>query len=910
MRPATSLRATILSITIAMLVPTGLAAEVLELHVSPQGDDTGSGSSDAPLATLEGARNGLRKARAAGKTSAPAHIIVADGRYELAGPLVLLPDDGGTVSAQVTYEAAPGARPVFSGGRKITGFQPHKNGIWRAFVPDVAAGKWYFEQLFVNEKRAVRARTPNALWFRPVDVGEELDPSEESKSPRKGRQTLWMRPDDFPAVSDLVDGELKDVNLVVCHNWDNTRRFLDHINPEDRSLVTSGEAMKPWNPWRKNSTFILENFPGALDEPGEWFLSRDGCLYYMPLPGEEMNTAEVYAPVAEKLLVLQGDAAAGRLVDHVTFKGLVFQHGQWLTPQTGFEPNQAAASIEAVVMADGACNIAFEDCEIAHVGTYGIWFRKGCRDNTVRRCRLFDLGAGGIKIGETKPAANAAESTGHITVDNNIIRAGGFIFPCAVGVWIGFSPDNRITHNEIADLFYTGISIGWRWGYGESNAKRNRISDNHIHHIGKGLMSDMGGIYTLGPSEGTVVSGNLIHDIQSYSYGGWGLYADEGSSGILFENNIVYDTKTGGFHQHYGRENVVRNNIFVDSTQHQIQASRVEPHLSFTFEQNIISWATGPALSGPWKELKFAGGNNCWWNHAGETIKFAEKPLPEWQKQGHEEGSIIADPLFVDASCHDFRLLPGSPALDLGIQPVDCSKAGLYGDTSWTAGAQTYPRLQAPPEPPADPIHETFERDKAGEPPRHIDIHVENNGDSILVTDETAAAGRHSLKITDAPGLKQTYNPHLTWTVNFPDGIATNGFDLLVEPGSVIEFEWRDWSAHQYQTGVQFSIRNCKLTTTNGEAMDLPSGQWMHFEITGGIGGQSPRTWSLAVTAPGQEARQFKGLPYEKPDFKRLTWIGFTSNASENTSFNLDNFKFQSKQPRLNQPRHGTADGG
>ena len=185
------------------------------------------------------------------------------------------------------------------------------------------------------------------------------------------------------------------MNLVVYHNWDNTRRFLDSIDTEHGILVSTGKSMKPWNPWRRNSHYILENYLAALDSPGEWFLSRDGTLYYMPLPGEDMTKAEVFAPVAEKFLVIAGDPAAGEFVEHVAIAGLTFRHGQWLTPRSGFEPQQAAAYLEASVVIDGASHVTFENCEIGHVGTYAIWFRKGCRDCAIRHSYIHDFGAGG-----------------------------------------------------------------------------------------------------------------------------------------------------------------------------------------------------------------------------------------------------------------------------------------------------------------------------------------------------------------------------------------------------------------------------------------------------------------------------------------------------------------------------------
>jgi hypothetical protein len=261
-----------------------------------------------------------------------------------------------------------------------------------------------------------------------------------------------------------------------------------------------------------------------------------------------------------------------------------------------------------------------------------------------------------------------------------------------VGVWIGHSPHNTIAHNDIFDFYYTGVSVGWIWGYHPSHAQHNDIGFNHIHTIGQGVLSDMGGIYTLGPSHGTVLHDNHIHDVRSLDYGGWGLYTDEGSHAIRLANNLVYRTKSGGFHQHYGSENVVENNIFAFGERQQIERTRVEPHLSYTFRRNIVYWTRGPLVQGNWTDGVRQEQNLYWAIEGGDKLFPGGRTLAQWQQTGRDQGSKVADPGFANPQGGDFHLDPGSPAIALGFKPFDYTQAGRRGAAVLTKDLPPAPR--------------------------------------------------------------------------------------------------------------------------------------------------------------------------------------------------------------------------
>lgn len=682
---------------ICFALMTGCLADVQNIYVSPQGNDEAKGTSKSPVATLEQACALARKASRKLSSRDSIVIKIQPGTYFLKHTLSFDETD----KIPVTMEGHGSPKPVISGGMPITGWEKQPDGLWKTTILEVAEKDLYFEQLFVNGRRATRARTPNQGFFTLKSAVESDQHAKQDRYAGYARQKLEMNPEDMSTLKSVGAREQEDIVMTFFHKWDVTRKHPEFMNVEQGIAFTAGEGMKPWNPLSAGTRYYLENYREALDEPGEWFLSRKGELFYHPLPGEQMERAEVIAPMLKQLVTISGTDSqkAGRK----TFRNLSFRHSADRIPRFGNAPMQAAAAIEAAIQLKFADKVEWIDCEVRQTGNYGFWFQRGTADCLVSHCFLHDLGAGGIKIGET--AIN--EPARRITVDNNIIHSAGWVYPCAIGVVIFQGMDNRVTHNDIGDLRYSGISVGWMWGYNDaeetivtqqedakgnitehrermkSPSVNNQILDNHIHHIGWGVLSDMGAVYTLGESPGTRIAGNVIHDVYSYDYGGWGLYNDEGSSHIVLENNLVYGCKSGGYHQHYGKENIIRNNIFAFGQYFQLQLSRAEPHQSFEFSRNIVLMDCGTLMSGAWNNAKLESDHNCFWDLREKAPDFAGAALDQWQARNRDTHSLVENPGFKAPEKFDFTFVNDSAIKKTGFIPFDYTKAGVYGSREW-----------------------------------------------------------------------------------------------------------------------------------------------------------------------------------------------------------------------------------
>ncbi len=520
-----------------------------QIVVSPGGDDTNPGTPAQPLATLSAAQETVREVVAAG-LEADLVVRIQEGVYELADTLAFGAEDSGSERFAVTYAAAPGARVVVSGGTVIDGWEKHEGELWTAQVPGVKENEWYFRQLWVNGRRAIRARMPNAGDRGPRRKLEGFKVDNELTS-----TILSFNPD-------LLEewGNLEDVEAVVFGTWEIMRKRFAQVDPETGVGHMQGPHSMPHfaqgrteqqRTAGRRGRFFLENAAEFLDRPGEWYLDRQtGTLTYWPRPGEDTARARVIAPRLERLVDVKGTPE--HPVRNLHFQGIEFKHADWRLPRGGYMGVQACCYVlgaeeswrrmDAAIRLENARDCSITESVIAHIGGCGIEFLPQCVRLTLEGNHINDIGGNGIMAGSPSRTLPEADAPKDCRIANNHIHDCGIDYPGGVGIWVGLAQRTVIAHNLLHDLPYSGISLGWNWNSDPTLARNNLIEWNHVHDVMQRL-SDGGGIYTLGFQPGTIIRHNYIHDVPGGSHNN-GIFLDQGSKGFRLAGNAI--GRTGG----------------------------------------------------------------------------------------------------------------------------------------------------------------------------------------------------------------------------------------------------------------------------------------------------------------------------------------------------------------------------
>jgi hypothetical protein len=559
-------------------------APAVELWVSPDGNDTNRGTPAQPFASVAAAQHQARDRRRLSNVAVdePVKIILRAGIYPLTRALDLRPEDSGTTSRPTVIAAAPGEKPVLSGGVEIGGWKKvtgkisglpeiAKGKIWAADAPKIGGHVLEFRQLWVNDHKAIRAREPNLENLARIVAWDKSN--QVATIPLKTLAGI-QKPARLEMVIDQV-WEIAVLRMKSIHV--NGTNALVTFQPPESKL----EFQHPWPPvivtTNYRAPFFLANAIQFLDSPGEWFEDVNaGKIYYWPRDDEEMTRAKVFAPILETLVQIEG--TLDQPVSNLQFKGITFANTTWLRPsEQGHVPLQAGMFLldakklspkgtpyhrgldnlawigcpPAAVSVKNADHISFENCTFEHLASAGLYFESGTHDDLIEGCTFRDLGGNGIQLGTFSDAnvethlpynpSDEREICAHEKISNNVVTDCGNEDWGCVGIGVGYARNVSIEHNEVFNLPYTGISVGWGWTKMTNALRDNFIFANHVHHVGRRL-GDLAGIYTLSAQPGTVVAENSISDIQPSPFvpdpqHWFYLYLDEGSSGITVRDN-------------------------------------------------------------------------------------------------------------------------------------------------------------------------------------------------------------------------------------------------------------------------------------------------------------------------------------------------------------------------------------
>ena len=553
-----------------------------EIWISPKGSDFNDGTCQSPKATLTSA---LRQAREWRRTEdnriqGGITIYMEGGTYAFHEPVFIRPEDSGTKESPTIIRSVGDEKVILSGGISINGWK--KQGkVWVADVPVFNGRPLDFRQLWVNGKKAVRARDvedfekmnricsvdeKNEILYVPaVSIRRLIDNKGnlKAKYAEMVLHQMWC-----VANLRIRSVEVQGDSAAIRFHQPESRIQFEHLWP--RPMVTTDGH---------NSAFYLTNARELQDVPGEWYHDMDARkVYYYPREGEKMQEAEVIVPAVETLVRVEG--TLDRPVCHIRFEKITFSYTTWMRPsEKGHIPLQAGMYLTdgyridpkmqrdylnhpldnqgwlgrpaAAVRVAAAKQIDFERCRFEHLGSTGLDYEEAVQGGVVRGCLFRDIAGNGLLVGSFSPAAHET----HLPYDpadrrevctqqhiNNcyFTEIGNEDWGC-LAIAAGYVGDVNIEHNEISEVPYSGISLGWGWTQTVNCMRNNRVHANLIHHYAK-HMYDVAGIYTLGSQPKSYVTENCVHSIYKPGYvhdpNHWFyLYTDEGSSFITVRDN-------------------------------------------------------------------------------------------------------------------------------------------------------------------------------------------------------------------------------------------------------------------------------------------------------------------------------------------------------------------------------------
>ncbi len=682
-----------------------------EIFVSPDGDDGASGSVDAPLATIGAAKE------AAKALSEDVTVYFREGTYTFDSTVYFTSAD----KSNVTYKAYEGEKVVFTAGTPYTGFEECTvNGV-KAFRKNV--GKEANISTLFNEETTLKiTRYPEKGYLYPAGVDNNFCHNTEKEIKDAeiflDYTAMIVNPEDLP--------ELKNPESVVVrmlHWWkDELLPVKSYDKKTGLMEFTKGTSMSV----RTEDRYFLENVFEALNETHEWYFDKpEGILYYIPENGEKADELTLWGGSLETLISISG-------VDGIAFENIVFRvNGYTVTPGRDLS-SQAAYDAKPCLFCEDANGFTVRNCEFRDLASCAVFMGSVVTDAVVDSCIFNNIGAQAVYIRGENVEVDSPRVTKNITVNNNIISCFGRVFFNAVGILVIHANSVDITHNEIHDGYYSAISVGWVWGYGYTVTYNNKICDNLIYNIGQGWLSDMGGIYTLGNQPGTVLSGNVIHNVAADpdegGYGGWGIYLDEGSAYILVENNLSYCCGSDAYHLHYGSYNTVRNNIFALSGESQVRVVSAPARAvandggmkTADFTNNILlTDKKVKTFSYLQTKESYCEENNIMWDITdGDDILVGEDGnlkkgigLETAIRKGLITNPVAVDPGFKDAANYDFELSADSEAVKAGFERWDYSNAGTLKNSVVgldTEGGMTAYNAESKPvdmKPSKEPFH-------------------------------------------------------------------------------------------------------------------------------------------------------------------------------------------------------------